>query len=275
MSSQVAQEVGERWVWILDIIFGSVIGFGFQKLEEGLRASARASTTAFLKHLLMAMGFLGFVIYDIGVYHILIKTFPYDFSRPSAARYVLDLVMAFLLMIILVRGLSSDAGENLFEILIALSLWHLAAICWHFAAAVQMHNEIPKVSTFLPHLVFIGLYWSFFGVWYLGMIHGLHEKRVDAKAFLVLLGGLLLCISIWRSHQMIRTFVNTAERDIASQSFGNPASRPTVPESSLNPPRPLNEGSECRLHDTFCISFYPLRIGMDTAPVIPAFPPTH
>ena len=97
MQPEIVQAVGERWVWILDIVFGSVIGFGFQKLEEGLRLTAKSSVSAFMKHLFMAAGFLGFVIYDIGVYHILIKNFPYDVSSLSAARYVLDLIMAFLL----------------------------------------------------------------------------------------------------------------------------------------------------------------------------------
>lgn len=122
MQPEITQTVGERWVWILDIVFCSVIGFGFQKLEERLRLTARSSVSAFLKHLFMAAGFLGFVIYDIGVYHILIKSFPYDVSRLSPVGYVLDLIMAFLLMGILVRGLSIDAGKHVFDILIALSL---------------------------------------------------------------------------------------------------------------------------------------------------------
>lgn len=208
MQPEIIQAVGERWVWILDIVFGSIIGFGFQRLEEGLRLTAKSSVSAFMKHLFMAAGFLGFVIYDIGVYHILIKNFPYDVSRLSAARYVLDLIMAFLLMVILVRGLSIDAGKHVFEILIALSLWHIAAMCWHFAASRQLNGVLPEVKTFSPHVAFIIIYWSAFALWYFLNREDNQRTLAEPTGFLVWLAASLLLISIWRSHQMIQKFVN-------------------------------------------------------------------
>jgi hypothetical protein len=208
MSPETGLAVGERWAWILDMVFGAIIAFGFQRLEEGLRASAKSSMTAFLKHLFMASGFIGFVIYDIGVYHILIKKFPYDVSELSAVRYVLDLLMAFLLMVILVRGLSIDAGKHVFEILIALSMWHIAAMCWHFAASMQINGSRPELKTFSPHILFVMIYWSTFALWYLTGAQDRQSKLAEPTGFLVWLALPLLLISIWRSNQMIQTFVS-------------------------------------------------------------------
>jgi hypothetical protein len=208
MSPETGLAVGERWAWILDMVFGAIIAFGFQRLEEGLRVSAKSSVTAFLKHLFMASGFIGFVIYDIGVYHILIKKFPYDVSELSAVRYVLDLVMAFLLMVILVRGLSIDVGKHIFEILIALSMWHIAAMCWHFAASMQIKGSTPEWKTFFPHILFVMIYWSTFALWYLTGAQDRRSKLAEPTGFLMLLALSLLLISAWRSNQMIQKFVS-------------------------------------------------------------------
>lgn len=234
MQPEIVQAVGERWVWILDIVFSSVIGFGFQKLEEGLRLTARSSVSAFMKHLFMAAGFLGFVIYDIGVYHILIKNFPYDVSSLSAARYVLDLIMAFLLMVILVRGLSIDAGKHVFEILIALSLWHIAAMCWHFAASMQRNGVMPDVNTFSPHVAFIAMYWLTFALWYFPNGEDRQSKLAEPTGFRVFLAAALLLISIWRSHQMIQKFVSEPTHDHTRQaSLSMTPAGPGQPDDSL------------------------------------------
>lgn len=265
MQPEIIQAVGERWVWILDIVFGSIIGFGFQRLEEGLRLTAKSSVSAFMKHLFTAAGFLGFVIYDIGVYHILIKNFPYDVSRLSAARYVLDLIMAFLLMVILVRGLSIDAGKHAFEILIALTLWHVAAMCWHVAASMQINGSMPEVHTFSPHVAFIITYWSTFALWCFLIVEGRHRRLAEPTGFLVWLAASLLLISIWRSHQMIQKFVNEPVHALEA-SFSIVPAGPSRSDISLRLSSSLPQGpAYCGNHDAVPgVNFHRLLVAPDT-----------
>jgi hypothetical protein len=73
--------------------------------------------------------------------------------------------MAFLLLVILMRGASHNAENYVLGISIAISLWHLGAIGWHVSANYERHKA-AELAVWLPHLIFIGTYWMALLGWY-------------------------------------------------------------------------------------------------------------
>jgi len=207
---QNAVEVSREWVWVLDVVFGGIITLGYQELEKSLRVSIKKSKRAFATHVFVAFSFILFVIYDVSFYHILITRFPFNISALSGCRYVLDLLMAFALLNVLTRGLSCENEQFTGQILIALSVWHLGAAGWHFAASIEHTHHPPTLSAFLPHFVFIGIYWSVLLIWFvvakrMGWAETFQEAT-NSKWFLRLLALCVLAISVYRSVQLFRLF---------------------------------------------------------------------
>jgi hypothetical protein len=208
------QNIGIQWAWVLDVVFGGIIALGYQKLEEALQVSAKVSAREFLKHLFSACSFFAFVIYDVGVYHLLIQKYPYTVSPWSAVRYVLDLVMAFCLLVILMRGLSVHAEQFILDILLAISCWHLGAMSWHFAAAEEYDKMVPPASAFLPHICFVGLYWLLLLLYCLvySRLRGckfadlLTKETVCSPKFLYVLCPSIFLVSIFRSVQILAIY---------------------------------------------------------------------
>ncbi|MAD80934.1 MAG: hypothetical protein CMJ50_08850 [Planctomycetaceae bacterium] len=160
-------EIAKHWVWVIDVVFGAMIGMGYAKLDDALREARNVSKMEVARHMLCATGFLSFVVYDVGAYHILIDKYSYTITASSGFRYALDLMLIFLLMVILSRSMSYKAEESALTILIALSAWHFGASLWHFAAIIEYTENYPKLVAYLPHLAFIATYWGVLGVWYM------------------------------------------------------------------------------------------------------------
>jgi hypothetical protein len=203
-------DVGRQWVWVLDVVFGGIITLGYQEMEKAMRISAQKSKREFLTHVFASFAFLFFIIYDVGVYHVLINRFPFHISALSGCRYVLDLLMAFALLIILMRGLSYESKKSVRQILIALSIWHLCAAAWHFAASIEYTRRPPSLPAFLPHFVFIGTYWFVLFIWFaiakrIGQVKTFQEAT-NSAVFLCLLSACVLTVSLYRSVQLLSLF---------------------------------------------------------------------
>jgi hypothetical protein len=202
--------VSKEWVWVLDVVFGGIITLGYQELEKALRISIQTSRREFFIHVFVAFSFVFFVIYDISFYHVLITIYPFNISALSGSRYVLDLLMAFALLNILMRGLSYESPKFTSQILVAISLWHLCAAGWHFAASIEKTHQPPTLAAFLPHFAFIALYWLVLFIWFVlskwrGWSNNFQEA-MNSKGYLLLLSLCVLFISFYRSAQLFHIF---------------------------------------------------------------------
>lgn len=205
-----SQDICQQWVTIVDVVFGGIITLGYQRLEESLKIAIKESIWIFWRRTFTAFVFLFFVIYDVGVYHVIIKTYPYAVTALSGGRYVSDLLMAFALLIILVRGLSPNAERSGLEILIALTVWHLGAISWHLLAHFEKHHVLAPIGSFLPHIIFISLYWTLLVVVSFVRYGRLSRagllRNLTSVAYISSLSVLLLAVSIYRSVQILKMF---------------------------------------------------------------------
>lgn len=199
---RVPAVVASHWVWVMEVVFGGVIALGFEKLVEAIRSDLNGPAGAVFRHLLVAACFFAFVIYDVAVYQVLIRKYPYAFRPLSAVRYALDLVMAFCLLLILLLGIDAAAAGFVPAIMAGLTFWHLAAAAWHVAASMEAHGRLPAVQVCAPHAAFIVAYWTAFaGWWFAGRwVPSLGPVRSDG--FLHVLAVVVLAVSAYRSVQL-------------------------------------------------------------------------
>ena len=201
--------VADNWIWVLDVVYGAIIGLGYERLQDTLRNLRKVSTRSFFAHIFISLCFISFAIYDVTTFHILTHKFPYKIETWSALRYSLDLLITFMLMLVVLRGVGSKPEESAIEILCALSCWHIGALLWHFAAALEYAGHTPRLGAFLPHLVFIGLYWLGLGLWWLIT----RSRRIgfvfNSRGFLYILSTMVLIVSIFRYYQIMTLFVET------------------------------------------------------------------
>src|SRR5437016_5196058 len=105
-------KIDAQWIWVVDVVFGGVITLGFEKLAESLDQTLRGPRGRLVRHLFIATCFFAFVIYDVGAWHLIVDKLPYKNNALSAARYALDLLMAFALLTILLRACRADPAPD-------------------------------------------------------------------------------------------------------------------------------------------------------------------
>jgi hypothetical protein len=193
--------LGQRWIWILDIIWGAIVGIAFERLDGALRSCTNLGDI--IKHVAVAACLFIFFLYDVGVHHLLVRTFPYRESILSACRYFLDIVMAFLLMLLLVSGLTAKPERSTIVILVAITSWHLGASAWHFLATWEHEHKLPTRVRVLPHLISVGGYWLLVGIWYLIRL-STSSVNWHAQSLLFIVCGAIFLVALVRSYQVVR-----------------------------------------------------------------------
>lgn len=141
-----------RWVWLIDVVYAGVLVFGFQQIEHTL-FDTLSSPAMRLRQGVIAGALVCFFLYDVTVYHLLVARAPYRTSRLSACRYLLDILMTFLLQLIIVSASRTPIARAFFVAGGALAAWHICAAIWHLLAS-RDHNKKPNYEvSFVPHLV--------------------------------------------------------------------------------------------------------------------------
>jgi len=204
-------EIVKHWVWVIDVVYGAIIGMGYAKLDDAIRDASRVSWVEVAKHILCATGFLSFVVYYVCAYHLLIVKYPYAITPLSGFRYALDLMLLFLAMVILSRSLASKAEESTLTILIALTAWHVGAAIWHLAASLEYYNKFPQPRAFVAHFYFIILYWFICGVcvWYAIVKRKMNKTAtaiINTRGLLYFVSLAVFIVAIVRYYQLITMF---------------------------------------------------------------------
>jgi len=200
------ETVAQHWVWVIDVVYGAIIGMAYAKLDDALQEKVRRSKTAAIMHIACATGFLSFVVYHVCAYHLLISRFPYTISAYSGFRYALDLMMLFLVMVIVTRALASEPEQSMLTILAALTAWHVGAAMWHFAATLEHERHLPKLIAYLPHFFFISGYWTIFATWWLIAKRQSAIPNIQSRSLLYAISAAVFIVSIVRYAQLINAF---------------------------------------------------------------------
>ncbi|HTV12017.1 MAG TPA: hypothetical protein VME20_09155 [Acidimicrobiales bacterium] len=194
-------ELGERWKWTMDIIFGGLLVFGLQTFASQSDHFLEQPTGKVIFTFLAAAGVTGFYLYDVTVHHVLTGPQAYPFKRSwlSAFRFSLDIVMAFLLALVLLPGLEAKPWQATLRILVVASIWHVAAFFWHLLARAE--HESKKGSNPLWHLLFPVMYWSAVSVTteFDRYRHGPFLASLNRPACLGALSVLLLVVAAFRT----------------------------------------------------------------------------
>jgi hypothetical protein len=220
----VAKNLPDRWVWVCDAIFGFIITLGFQKLDETLASTHGVSNV--LLQLSVAVGFIAFVVYDIGVYHLLIQDRPYRLTWWSAARYMLDLVMSFCLLVSLLRGLSKQPEADGAMLLLAVTGWHLSAMLWHVFAELEARQPIRLLPRLGPHLLFVAIYWLTALAVSVIRQQSFPFATCRLREFVVALSVELLLVSVFRSFQLVKHLADAELDEVSNPPQASLAENP-------------------------------------------------
>lgn len=214
-----ATAITQRWIWLLDVVFGATAAFGFENLQQSIRSAT--STDDLVKQIFSALALYIFFLYDVSVLHILIQRYPYKVNIISVCRYFLDVCMAFLLMLILIPGLQEKPEDSTVVILFAITTWHISAFVWHLLAHIDQKDQAnpPDLQqviqpreikiqwkTFISHFTFAGIYWLVFG--FSCGIQCWHKHSVDVKSVqhLYFLCITIITVSLWRTWHVFQLF---------------------------------------------------------------------
>lgn len=193
----------QRWVWFIDVVFGAIVALGIAKYEPVVRSAWQAGLSQVSFSLFIAISICSFVVYDIAVYHALVKKFPYKLSMLGFVRFYLDLVMAFILYVLLISAFAQS--PDWVAILTAVSCWHIAAVIWHIMARCEHPQTEGWAVAVLPHVAFIALYWVLAGLFYLYAKNTLqHNDAQTSDMVLVLVSTMILFVSFYRWNQVLK-----------------------------------------------------------------------
>jgi hypothetical protein len=195
----------QNWAWFLDVVFGAIVVLGIGRYEQVVREVWVLGFGATALSLFVAACICCFVVYDIAVYHLLVRKFPYRQSFKGFLRFYLDLVMAFVLYLLLASAL--QVNPDWFAIVLAVSGWHLAAILWHMLARYEHGISGGRFKAYGLHALFVLTYWMVaglgwvFGTGYLGL-----DRHQWPTLVLVLVSAAILVVSLGRWWQVLKEF---------------------------------------------------------------------
>lgn len=201
-----ASEQSLRWVWFIDVVFGAIVALGIQRYEPIVLESWSQGFNEFILTIFVGVSIFSFVVYDIAVYHALVKKYPFNTSLLSFLRFYLDLVMAFTLYLVLANAF--QFRPDWVSIIAAISFWHLSASAWHLLAKCECGVFDGMARTVFPHIYFIAIYWTvaFFTTQIGERLLGLKDV-VLTNLLLTVVSATILSISLFRWNQVIRKII--------------------------------------------------------------------
>ena len=199
------EKLNEGWIWIMQIIFGVIATAGFTQLVQTLPGAFELSLFSGLFNTFIALGAMIFLLYDLTAFQALTQIYPYTINPYSYYRFLLDVIMAFLLALILFRLTELKSYEYTRQIGITLIAWHVLAIAWHHLALLEYQR--PPNNTELRagkiHAVIIFLYiLVLVGPCEIVKTCAWDMERVGQRIVHVLLVSILIVASTWRSYRI-------------------------------------------------------------------------
>ncbi|WP_416398839.1 hypothetical protein [Allohahella sp. A8] len=196
-------EQSQRWVWFIDVVFGAIVALGIQSYEPVVSEAWAQGLSEFVLTIVVGISIFSFVVYDIAVYHALVKKFPFGMTSLSFLRFYLDLVMAFTLYLLLANAF--QLYPDWLSILVAVSFWHCAAVAWHLLARSEYKVVGGLSSAVLPHISFIAVYClaAFLAAQIADKVFGL-ESTALSTSILIVVCLTILVVSLFRWNQIIK-----------------------------------------------------------------------
>ena len=151
--------LGDRWLWLMDVMFGGVAILAFQRLIDSTISISSLSVENIIVMVFGAISVFIFFIYDVTVLHFLYIKYPYNLTWLSAIRLLIDLVMVFLLALITIPVMNHTPHSSTALVLTAISFWHVFAIFWHLVAEYELNKRPPVLKQVLQHLINPVVYW--------------------------------------------------------------------------------------------------------------------
>ena len=207
-----------RWPWLIDVVYGAVLTYAFQQIYVTLFQTLHSPAER-ARQGIVAGALLCFFLYDVTVYHFLVSGSPFRRTKLSTARYLLDIVMTFLLQLIIVSPARTPLGHAFFLAAGSLAAWHLCAAGWHLLASREYHLA-AQAASYLPHLAMAAVYAVLVG---LGdtSFRGLGSGRASAQPIgMYIVSALVIAFSAWRSRWLIKQHPPRTESVAATTAGG-------------------------------------------------------
>ncbi len=234
----------DRWVWFVDVLFAAIAATAFERAEPEFRKLWTMSGELFFDRSLAALAVIIFFAYDVSVYQVLVKQYPYQITSIGFFRFVLDVLMAFVMLLLLMSGLSGTtipkagtapvpAAIPLVSLLALLTVWHVLAAIWHFLANLEIHGTLPPFRSITPLFGFPLLFWALWGLLQLlKWVVDFDDHSIErAKLWCICIAIMLVSVVRWR--QTIRRFTTSSPPDPATITGGtdSPLARPPVSDN--------------------------------------------
>jgi hypothetical protein len=191
-------EHAERWAWFVDVLFGAIAAIAIANFKEDIVTAWHPGYFETIKATIAALAAWSFFVYDVAVYHVLIKKYPYLVTFKGFARFYLDIVMVFLLYMMLSAALASDPEKHTWGILLSVSFWHLAAAGWHAMAQSEESPRSPNPIAIMPHIGFIAIYWLIVLI-----VHCMVKRPINSTPVMFAVSGAIFVVSLWRWRQVV------------------------------------------------------------------------
>ncbi len=187
---------------VIDVLFGAIAAIALEKYEPVVRAAWTSGLARFSVSVFVAICICSFFVYDVAVFHVLVKKYPYRMTVLGFLRFYLDVVMAFVLFLLLSDAL--NASPNWFTIIVTVTFWHIAAVVWYLLACTDQGVFKGAQSALIPHPLFVAVYWLVMGTANaIGRYAGLAEALLST-VLLLAASATILCVSLFRWNQVIR-----------------------------------------------------------------------
>ncbi len=197
----ISKAHSQRWTWFLDVVFGAIVALGIQEYEPTLRKAMSQETESLVLSVYVAFAIFSFVVYDISVYHTLVKKFPYRLTALGFVRFYVDLVMAFALYVLMVSAFKEQPCW--YDIVTAITVWHIAAFAWHVLARREYGVVKDFFSSAMPHIWFIAIYWLYAGIVYsFGKVIRLEDPALSSF-ILIIVSTTIFVVSLFRWNQVL------------------------------------------------------------------------
>ncbi|NJD06070.1 MAG: hypothetical protein FIA97_06180 [Methylococcaceae bacterium] len=202
-TSSHRNEVGKRWLWLMDVIFGGIAAFAIRRFVEVIEGLSSLSSPEITVIVFGAFSVFVFFIYDITVLHFLYLEYPYSLHWLSTVRFVLDITMTFLLALAVLPVMRPDPQQATAILLVSISAWHLLAAAWHLLAHFEKEKKAPPLKLTLQHFMSPIVYWvlAYFILCYHGIAFSIAALK-EMHVFIFVCSAIVLS-SIFRSATLI------------------------------------------------------------------------
>ena len=152
--------IGDRWLWLMDVMFGGIAIIEFQRLIDSTLTINSCPSESIILTFVGAISVFIFFIYDVTVLHFLYKKYPYNLTWLSTSRFLIDLIMVFLLAMVIIPVMTVAPYKSTVTLLLSVSIWHIFALLWHLLAEYESNQAFPPIKQILQHLINPATYWT-------------------------------------------------------------------------------------------------------------------